>query len=160
MVATELTAERTAGQQALKSWKMHRNALLELAEMLPESGGAYSPWEGAMTTLELIHHLAWTPDFFFAGMEEREMNIPPVPSTVAEARVLLKQLTHEHEQKLASYSESDLKQIKSVKALNITEPVLEILHRLVGHEAHHKGQLYVYARMLGVKPPFYVDLSV
>jgi uncharacterized damage-inducible protein DinB len=30
----------------------------------------------------------------------------------------------------------------------------------IGHEAHHKGQLILYARMLGVEPPFYVDLSV
>ncbi|MED1203551.1 DinB family protein [Heyndrickxia acidicola] len=28
----------------------------------------------------------------------------------------------------------------------------------MGHEAHHKGQLVLYARMLGVIPPFYIDL--
>jgi uncharacterized damage-inducible protein DinB len=63
---------------------MHRNSLLELVEILPESSGQWRPWD----------------------------------------------------------------------------PVVEVLHRLIGHEAHHKGQLMLYSRMLGVKTPFYVDLSV
>ncbi|MFC5451246.1 DinB family protein [Paenibacillus aestuarii] len=151
-----MTNEPTNTQQVMNRWKMHRNALLELVELLPEKGGSWSPWEGALTTTELIHHLAWTPDFFFSAMDEREMIIPPVPTTLSEARELLKQLTEKHEKKIASYSESDLQRNATIELLKITEPGVDILHRLIGHEAHHKGQLYVYARMLGVKPPFYV----
>ncbi len=150
----------TSTQQVLKRWKMHRNALISLAEKLPESGASWRPWDKGMSTLELLHHLSWTPDFFLAAIEGRDMNIPPVPATIADARQLLLDLTKEHEAKIAGFSEDDLKKEATIKAFNITEPVVEILHRLIGHEAHHKGQLLVYARVLNVEPPFYVDLSV
>ncbi|MBO7745411.1 DinB family protein [Paenibacillus sp. MWE-103] len=156
MTPTELTPV----QQIMKRWKMNRNALLELVALLPESGGGWRPWEGGMTTIELVHHLAATPDFFFSAIEEREMLVPPVPPTLAETRELLLRLTAEHEQKLASYAESELREPATIALLNVTEPIAEILHRLIGHEAHHKGQLFVYARMLGVTPPFYVDVTV
>ena len=154
------TVNLTPTQQILKRWKMHRNALIVLVDKLPESGASFKPWSGAMTTVELIHHIAWVPDFFFAAIEEREPKIPPVPATVADASKLLADLTREHEEVIRGYSENDLQKIVTVKALNVTEPVVEVLHRLIGHEAHHKGQLWTYSRMFGVEPPFYVDLSV
>ena len=88
------------------------------------------------------------------------MKIPPVPSTLTEARELLEQLTKEYQQILESYTESDLQKDATIEVFKITEPVEEVLHRLIGHEVHHKGQLILYAHMLDVKPPFYVDLSV
>jgi uncharacterized damage-inducible protein DinB len=150
----------TSTQQVLKRWKMHRNALISLAEKLPESVASWRPWDKGMSTLELLHHIAWTPDFFFAAIEGRDMNIPPVPDTIAETRKLLVELTKEHEAKIAEYTDADLEKEATIQALNITEPVVEILHRMIGHEAHHKGQLMTYARVLNVEPPFYVDLSV
>lgn len=155
-----MTTELTTVQQVSKRWRMHRNALLELAAALPESGAAWRPWDGGMTTVELVHHLAMTPDFFFAAIEARDMIVPPVPASLTEARELLERLTEEHGQKLAAYTESDLRQEATIVPFNVTEPITEILHRLIGHEAHHKGQLFVYARMLGVVPPFYTDLTV
>jgi uncharacterized damage-inducible protein DinB len=88
------------------------------------------------------------------------MIIPSVPETLAEARELLKQLTNEHEKKLAVYTDLDLQKKATIELFKITEPGVEVLHRMIGHEAHHKGQLVLYARMLGIKPPFYIDLSV
>lgn len=156
-----MTSALTSVQQVMKRWKMHRNALLELVAVLPDSSESWRPWDGAMTTIELVHHLAWTPDFFFAAIEARDMNIPPVPSTLPEARELLQRLTEEHEQILASYTEADLQKEATIELFKVTEPVVEVLHRLIGHEAHHKGQLFLYARMLGVTAlPFYVDLSI
>ncbi|NBD24823.1 DinB family protein [Paenibacillus glycinis] len=155
-----MTTELASAQKVMKRWKMHRNALLELVAVLPESGGSWRPWDGAMTTVELVHHLAMTPDFFFSAIEERDMIVPPVPSTLAEARELLNRLTEEHERKLASYTEADLRLEATIPAFRVTEPIEEVLHRLIGHEAHHKGQLFVYVRMLGAVPPFYTDLTV
>ncbi|WP_310226383.1 DinB family protein [Paenibacillus qinlingensis] len=147
----------------LKGWKMHHNSLIELAAQLPDSSGNWRPWEGGWTTLELIHHLAWTPEFFFAQIEKRDMNIPPVPSTIIEARELVKNLTGVTEQKLNEYTDSELQEVVTIhiNGVDVTEPVEEMFHRLVAHEAHHKGQLFIYARQLGVtNAPFYVDLSV
>ncbi|MZQ86301.1 DinB family protein [Paenibacillus sp. 5J-6] len=157
-----MLTQLTTAQKILKGWKMHHNSAVQLVDSLPETSGSWSPWDGGMTTLELVHHLAWTPEFFFAQIEKREMNIPPVPSTIAEARELVKRLTTVTEQKLNEYTDSKLQDIATINinGVDLTEPVEEMFYRLIAHEAHHKGQLFVYARILGVKPPFYVDLSV
>ncbi|MCM3629894.1 DinB family protein [Paenibacillus glycanilyticus] len=160
-MTTQLTT--SLNQKIMKGWKMHHNSLIELVAQLPDTSGNWRPWDGGWTTLELIHHLAWTPEFFFAQIEKRDMNIPPVPSTLAEARELIKKLTEVTEQKLASYNDTELQKVATINinGVNVTEPVEEMFHRLVAHEAHHKGQLFIYARQLGVtNPPFYVDLSV
>jgi uncharacterized damage-inducible protein DinB len=157
-----MTTQLTAAQKIMKGWKMHHNSLVQLVDQLPESSGNWRPWDDGMTTLELVHHLAWTPEFFFAQIEKRDMNIPPVPTTIAEARELVKHLTAVTEQKLNAYADSEIQKVATINinGVNITEPIEEMFHRLVAHEAHHKGQLFVYARMLAVNPPFYVDLSV
>ncbi|WP_328803898.1 DinB family protein [Paenibacillus glycinis] len=158
-----MITQLSAAQKIMKGWKMHHNSLIALVAKLPDSSGHWRPWEGGWTTLELVHHLAWTPEFFFAQIEKRDMNIPPVPSTLPEARELVKRLTEVTEQKLASYTDSDLQQIATINinGVDVTEPVEEMCHRLVAHEAHHKGQLFVYAREQGVTDiPFYVDLNV
>ncbi|AZB41063.1 DinB family protein [Bacillus sp. FJAT-42376] len=155
-----MSEERTQGQKAMKRWKMHRNALIELAAVFPESKGSWRPWEKGMTVIELVHHLAWTPEFFLAPIEGREMNIPPVPETLPEARKLLEELTNVHEEIIASLTDEDLKSETTIDLFKLTEPTEEMLYRLIGHEAHHKGQLILYARILGVEPPFYVDLSL
>ncbi|MFD1732035.1 DinB family protein [Deinococcus malanensis] len=30
---------------------------------------------------------------------------------------------------------------------------------MVSHEAHHKGQVWMMARMIGIKPPMYVKMG-
>lgn len=150
----------SSAPQILKRWKMHRNALVSLAERFPESSASWRPWDKGMSTLELLHHVAWTPDFFLSAIEGSEVKVPPVPATLAEMRSLLLELTQAQEAKMGGYSDDDLKKEVTVKALNVTEPAVELLHRIIGHEAHHKGQLILYARMLNVEPPFYMDPGV
>jgi uncharacterized damage-inducible protein DinB len=158
-----VNTELTLAKQVVRRWKMHRHALTALADKLPESGASWRPWPEAMSTLELVYHLAWTPDVFIAAIEGRERRIPPIPSTLQEARALLAQLTKEHGDKLAGFDDTLLRKQTTItlSAGTITEPGVEILHRIIGHEAHHKGQLFTYARLLNVAElPFYVDLSV
>ena len=100
---------------------------------------------------------------FYIRHEGRERKIPPIPSTLQEARALLSQLTKIHEDKLGGFDDTVLRKQTTItlSAGTLTEPGVEILHRIIGHEAHHKGQLFTYARLLNVaEPPFYVDLSV
>jgi hypothetical protein len=85
-----MITQLSTAQKIIKGWKMHHNSVVELVDLLPETSGSWSPWDGGMTTLKLVHHLAWTPEFFFAQIEKRDMNIPPVPSSIAEARELVK----------------------------------------------------------------------
>ncbi len=147
-------------QQILKRWRMHRNAILEIVPKIPESSAQWKPHSNGMTMLELLYHIAWTPDFFLSAVDRRETNPVPIPTSIGEAYRLLADLTKEHEAAIAAYSDADLEQVIHIPILFVTEPAVEVLNRIAGHEAHHKGQLWIYTRMLGIEPPFYVDLTV
>ena len=142
-------------EKILNRWRIHRDVLLELVKVFPQSEGDYRPTAEVMSVKELIHHIAATPEFFFASIEEREMNIPPVPETLQQTIELLEKLTIEHRAIIQQYSEEDLLVEKTILFFNKTEPIEEILQRLITHEAHHKGQLMLYARLLHLEPPFY-----
>ncbi len=139
----------------LNRWRIHRDVLIELVKVFPESATSFRPTPKVMSLVEMIHHLAWVPDFFFASIEEREKKVPPVPQTLAEARELLEKLTQEHRDVISRFSEADLQREATIQVFNKTEPISEILQRLITHEAHHKGQLMLYARLLDLEPPFY-----
>lgn len=147
----------TGVQQSVRRWLIHRDALVELAEKLPEHTAHWRPWSGGFTTLQLLHHLAWTVDFFLSAIEGRDMQEIPEPATIAEARRLLTDLKEKQAAAMSRYSDSDLNKKVSIPVLGVDEPAVDILHRMIGHEAHHKGQLWLYCRMMGLQElPFYV----
>ncbi len=144
-----------SAHQIIKRWKVHRDVLIELVKVFPENSSSFRPSSNVMSTIEMIHHVAWTPDFFFAAIESREWKVPPVPTTLIEAQELLEELTKEHEAAMSKFSEADLLKEATINVFNCTESIADMLHRLISHEAHHKGQLMLYARLLDLEPPFY-----
>ncbi|WP_077212221.1 DinB family protein [Bacillus dakarensis] len=142
-------------QTILNRWSVHRDVLFELVKVFPESSANFRPTPKVMSVVEMIHHLAWVPDFFFSAMEGREWKVPPVPQTLAEARELLEELTIEHRAVISRFTEEDLQREATIHVFNKTEPIAEMLQRMITHEAHHKGQLILYARLLELEPPFY-----
>ena len=142
-------------QNILNRWRIHRDVLFEVVNVFPESSANFRPTPKVMSVVEMIHHLAWVPDFFFSAIEEREWNVPPIPQTLAEARKLLEELTIEHKAVISRFSEADLQREATIHVFNKTEPIAEMLQRIITHEAHHKGQLITYARLLDLEPPFY-----
>ena len=144
-----------SAQNILHRWRIHRDVLRELVKVFPESSANFRPTPKVMSVVEMVHHLAWVPEFFFASIEERERYVPPVPQTLADARELLDELTIKHRSVISRFSEADLQREATIQVFNKTEPLADILQRLITHEAHHKGQLITYARLLDLEPPFY-----
>ena len=38
-------------------------------------------------------------------------------------------------------------------------PISALLDMVIAHEAHHKGQVWLMARMIGIKPPMFVKMG-
>ncbi|MBT9282579.1 MAG: DinB family protein [Hydrogenibacillus schlegelii] len=144
------------GEQVAKRWLMHREAVIALAEKLPEHTAHWRPWANGFTTLQLLHHIAWATDFFLSAIEGRERHNVEMPSSVQEAVRMLADLKERQAASIAGYTEDILGKVVEISVLGVKEPAVDILHRMIYHEAHHKGQLWVYARMMGIEPPFYV----
>lgn len=147
-------------QQLIRQWKVHRNVTIELVKLLPESMKDYKAWDGGMTTIGLIHHLAWTPKMLLSRIGEVVKEVPEMPETIAEALVLLEENTAKHEEIMSNWTKEDLSKNAFFEGINVTETGEEVFHLVIGHEAHHKAQLMTYARLNGVEPPFFVDFTI
>lgn len=144
-------------QGFLDRWLPHRRALAELVDRLPESAAGYRPWSEAMTTAALVHHIAVTVHRFQTAVAEGGFGPlpgtrPPAPTTLVEVRDLLASTTSDGQRRLGALTDQELDAILTFPPIRLEASGHRVLERALEHEIHHKGQLFVYARMLGVEP--------
>ena len=145
-------------EQSRKNWLKHRRILEELLKTIKEEDAAFKPWDGAMSLGELALHIAGWGNTFITLVKTGEFSKPePIHfQTMTQVREAVRQLT---EKTLATYSSLTLEELEAVQTFPLSnfqlsgKEYLKIIH---DHEVHHKGQLYIYARMTGVeKVPFF-----
>ncbi|GAA5514634.1 hypothetical protein Dcar01_03390 [Deinococcus carri] len=144
-----------------RAFQMHRAALQDLYETLPDEQSTFSPWEGGMSFIGLADHLAASSQRFL-GLLGSE---PPAPildtsgsADLPSARSRLQESTENALLAIRALSEEDMN--RRVKAFGGREmPVAALLDFMIQHEAHHKGQVWMMARMVGVQPPMFVKLG-
>ncbi|WP_424951887.1 DinB family protein [Deinococcus sp.] len=148
----------TQAQRVSQTFAAHRAALTALLTEIPEEQAAYSPWEGAMNFVSLGDHLDASAKGMLAALSGQAPSREVVPShSLHEARARLQASGEQVAQALAALSDDDL--AREVPAFGgRTMPVAQLVEMLTMHEAHHKGQLWVMARQVGVKPPFFVQM--
>lgn len=140
------------GERLKLRFLAHRSVTLELAARIPDDRGDFRPWSEAMTVAALLRHMA-VSHHTFARVAAGEQPIPPPtdPATLAEARTLLADYTTQDAEILAGLAREALE--RTVTFHDRTFHVREVVALGLEHEVHHKGQLFVYARMLGVDVP-------
>jgi uncharacterized damage-inducible protein DinB len=146
-------AQRIAGR-----FMAHRGALISLARQLPESAAGYKPWDRAMSMLELLTHIAGTGEFFLPALLGREPLPIPSTTTVAEAAQALESLAEQEAEQIGALTDEQLAKVTTFAPLNLTLPVADLLTTWIDHEIHHKGQAWVYARLVGIQPPSFVSM--
>ncbi|BDP40534.1 hypothetical protein DAETH_05030 [Deinococcus aetherius] len=152
----------SASEIYARTFESHRGALLDLYAQLPDEQANFSAWEGGMSFLGLADHLAGSSERLLGMMTGQMPAMPPQPgpasATLQEARDRLASTTGQAAQAMHSLSEADLS--RRVPAFGGREmPVSALLDALIAHEAHHKGQVWMMARMVGVKPPMFVKMG-
>jgi uncharacterized damage-inducible protein DinB len=147
----------TQAQRLAARFLSHRRALIDLARRLPEPAAGFRPWEGAMSTLEMLFHVAGSAEFFLSAALKRAPQSPPKGETIAGAIQALEELAEVEAAQIGALTDEQMEERITVQALNVTLAAANLISSMVDHEVHHKGQLFVYARMQGVEPPFFVD---
>ena len=145
------------GPQYAHAFMMHRAALSELMEKIPEDKGDYAPWSGGRTFIQLADHLSGTAGFLAATARGSQPQQPKTSANLAEAAEFLKTSGSELQQTLAGLSPERLSE--EVNFLGRNMPLHFLVDFLTNHEAHHKGQLWLMARMVGVEPALFVKLG-
>jgi uncharacterized damage-inducible protein DinB len=150
-------------EEFVSSFMGHRASTLQLAEKIQDA--SFRPWEKALTAGELFGHMASAGLLFSNSVAQGAVVRPNPPaekpdlSDMIVVRELLKQQTNETIALLQGLPDSAFDTLIDASAMFGREvPGGFLLAILRDHEIHHKGQLFVYARMTGVQemPPIAV----
>jgi uncharacterized damage-inducible protein DinB len=149
----------------LKSWLLHRLVTVELVDMLPEGKLDFKPWGGAMTLSKLVTHLMTSGFQFSQAVKQGAMGDSgekPVFSSITDLKKYVHEITEQTKSTLTSLTDEDLEKfVDTSKVFGRDLPGKVLLSSMRDHEIHHKGQLFIYARMTGVQnPPFFVKMGL
>ncbi|GGR11979.1 DinB family protein [Deinococcus ruber] len=148
----------TQAQQYAQRFHMHRAALQDLYTQLPADQGDFRAWDEGMSFIQLADHLSGSSQRLVALAQGQTPGAPlPASTTLQEARDRLNAATDAVMEVLGSLDDAALRQI--ITAFGGRQmPVAAMLDFVIGHETHHKGQAWLMARMVGIKPPFFMQL--
>ena len=143
----------------VRQFQSHRGALLDLYAQLPDEQGGFAAWDGGMSFIRLADHLSGSATRFVSMIQGQTPAPAPEPSaSLGEAR---ERLSASHDAAvggMSTLSDEDLE--RRIPAFGGREmPVRMLLDMIVSHEAHHKGQIWMMARMVGVTPPMFVRMG-
>ncbi|KKK36151.1 damage-inducible protein DinB [Mesobacillus campisalis] len=140
-------------------WMSHRKALIELLDTLNDGQLNYKPWENGMTLSELVLHTTGATAMFAQTVKNGEFTPPSGPNAVESVQKLkevVQEQTELTQAVLESLTGEQLGKLIDFSGMKMTGSVM--LETARDHEIHHKGQLFTYARMLGIEElPFFVS---
>ena len=140
----------------LEKWSNSKDLMLEYAELMPEEQYDFKPTEEEMSFKRLVIHIMqnmlWiSTDYLDASPFKNDIRKAD-PSKEELIAILQNGFSHVE------------KTLKAVKPHRLREKVdffagekniLQMLELLDDHMTHHRGQLSVYLRLNGIKPPQY-----
>jgi uncharacterized damage-inducible protein DinB len=153
-------------KELAESWRTVRRNTIQVAEDIPEDKYSYRAAPGTMSVGEMLAHLACTPHWAeqclfiekkaTVAMEDfgrwmREVGAKEQELTNKAAIVAaLKANGESFAKHLESATEADL--AAPVTAPNATKSRFEMLLGVKEHEMHHRAQLFLIERMIGIVP--------
>ncbi|MDV6374569.1 DinB family protein [Deinococcus arenicola] len=149
----------TQATQHARQFTANRAVLIDLYNLLPDDQGDFSAWDGGMGFIKMADHLSGSATRMVDMIGGQGMDAPaPASANLDEARDRLRQTHQTVVSAVEALSDEDL--TRTVPAFGGREmPVAALLDMLTTHEAHHKGQVWMMARMVGVQPPMFVKLG-
>ncbi|ACT00478.1 DinB family protein [Paenibacillus sp. JDR-2] len=143
----------------IAGWKSHRNVLHDMLADATTEQLSYKPWEKGMSLAELVLHITGAMDMFAKTVQNGVYTPgakPAAPSTIEELKITVATATEQTEAVLRSLTPEQL--AAPIDFFGNSLPGLVLLQNAKDHEIHHKGQLFVYLRLVGIeKLPFFVS---
>jgi len=155
------------GKDLARAYRTVRDNTIKIAEEIPESKYDFAAAPGIRTVRQLLTHIALSDSFSTFHKEKRTsfegVNFPAMvgqmqaeeakPRTKAEVIGLLKQRGDETVKWLESLSDDFLaEQFTQPVGPPATKSRFEMIMSMKEHEMHHRGQLMLIERMLGITP--------
>src|SRR5215470_4365361 len=155
------------GKDLARAYRTVRENTIKIAEEIPESKLDFAAAEGVRTIRQLLTHIALADSISSVHKDKRTsfdgFNFPALmaqmqaeeakPRTKAELIALLKQRGEETASWLDTLSDDFLAEpFTQPRGEPKTKSRFEMLLSMKEHEMHHRGQLMLIERMLGITP--------
>ncbi len=136
---------------------MHRNALISVLERVPADSADFKAWEGGMSFVRLTDHLSGSI-LRLNAMLQGETPVKIEPSNDWNAALeRMKSSTPTAAALLEGLTEETLNRV--IPVFGTQMPIRGMIDFLISHETHHKGQIWMMARMIGLEPPMFVKIG-
>jgi len=141
------------------NWLNHRKVLLAMLDTVQNENLQYKPWEKAMSLSALVLHINGSMDMFAQTVKNGAFTPPSTAKqaeTIEELKAIVAADTASTKALLESLSDEQLEKEIDFHGMKMSGIVL--LENGKDHEIHHKGQLFIYLRLLGIETlPFFVS---
>ena len=145
---------------ALKNvWKLSKEYTMDFAQEMPDDKYGYKPTEEVYSYSEQLLHLAGGNFWFFSSIKGEKS---PKPESAFDAEGKSKSDVIKLLEESFAYGDvvvdalSDESAKEEIAAGNNTKlPKWKIVLFCTDHITHHRGQMVVYLRLNGIKPPQY-----
>ena len=147
----------TSGSAYARSFLVHRNALISVLERVPVDRADFKAWDGGMSFLRLTDHLS-SSIMRLNAMLQGQTSAKIEPS--ADWAAALERMNHstaEATRLLEGLDEETLQRV--IPIFGTQMPIAGMVDFLIAHETHHKGQIWMMARMIGLEPPMFVKIG-
>lgn len=140
-------------KELVKKWKGNARYTLKFVEAMPDTHFGWKPATGAKTyQAQLAHITTWlrTHSRFVTGIEMKKRSV----KNKEEVRAALEEFFHDLISFLESATQDDIDEIVDVWYGKSKK--YQVANVMDNHLSHHRGQMVVYLRMAGGKPPSYL----
>lgn len=143
--------------------EVREGTLAAVRDLTPEQL-EWKPPGGVNNIAGLLRHLAQAEDWFIRRVVQGETMTPKRRSELPDLAALLAYLEETRGRTLSLLWEWEAERLAETRELPPQEfkgrprgPVSLhwIFNNLFFHEAHHRGQIYLYLRLMGLEPPMY-----
>lgn len=137
-------------------WERVRKTISQAAALIPKGKLEWRPVKGMYSFGDLLRHMVDTEEFWIQGVLRGKGGSPDRTRkdypTVAK---IFKDWERIHQKTLAALSKMSATALdRKVKIeQNGKVPVSWLLWHVIEHEVHHRAQIIVYLRLLGLEPP-------
>jgi uncharacterized damage-inducible protein DinB len=153
----------TTAKEFLEELKQEAVSTRKLLERVPLDKGDWKPHEKSMALARLAGHIAENSNWLAMTILEDETDlakfeyVPFIPTTTEELLSYFEEQEKKAYDALANCSDDELDKIwtmRSGEKVYFALPKRQVIRGLcINHMVHHRGQLTVYLRLLGVPLP-------
>ncbi|MFJ6411288.1 DinB family protein [Terribacillus saccharophilus] len=141
-----------------ENWLQHRNVLTQLIDQIEDGHLDFKPWEDAMTLRDLVLHVTAWNGVFVNMVKTESMTTPDLPEvhTMEDLRKAVKHFTDQTIKDFEKITDEELALDNEAKLPGMQGKKELYLQAMYDHELHHKGQLFIYSRLVGATDlPFF-----